>query len=99
MGWKTFWQRTPQPQPMLELLIQQQIETQKELLALLKRRDEQIDRVLASEFDRPQISAESIPEDRHVIPAGILSDVLEAPTDEEFFAMAKALNNPNPKPD
>src|ERR1017187_7572060 len=91
--WIKQWWLTPQAPRLspLELLIQQQSEVQRELLSALRRRDDQIDRVLASHFDRPQISVGSVPQDAKRIPESMFTDVLNAPTDEEFMERAKEI--------
>ena len=89
---KQWWltPRVPRLSP-LELLIQQQSEVQRELLAAIKRKDEQIDRVLIARFDRPQIDAEQVPEDARKIPSSMFTDVLNAPSDAEFLEMAREM--------
>jgi hypothetical protein len=91
--WIKRWLNTPtQPRlSPLELLLQQQAETTRELLSALRRRDEQIDRVLVARFDRPQVSQDAVPQDARLIPASMFTDVLNAPTDAEFLEMAREM--------
>ena len=91
--WIKQWLLTP-PQPRLsasELMFQHIAKTQEELLAALKRRDEQIDRVLIAKFDRPQVSAEDIPQDARRIPESMFADVLNEPSDAEFLERSREM--------
>lgn len=88
--WILRWLGTAKPSP-LEMLISQQAEINRELMAALKRRDEQVDRVLMAKFDRPQVSAQEVKQDERRIPEQMFTDVLNAPTDEQFMAMAQQM--------